>query len=58
MKNTLKVLFALIVIIIISVLVLLNQHDKQNKTSDPGGRDTVQEKRKVINKRQKNSQTK
>lgn len=58
MKNTLKVLFALIVIIIISVLVLLNQHDKQNKTSDSGGKDTVQEKRKVINKRQKNSQTK
>lgn len=46
MKNTLKVLFALIVIIIISVLVLLNQHDKQNKTSDSGGKDTVQEKKK------------
>lgn len=46
MKNTLKVLFALIVIIIISVAVLLIQHDKQNKTSDSGGKNTVQEKEK------------
>ncbi|OLP67021.1 hypothetical protein BACPU_03800 [Bacillus pumilus] len=46
MKNTIKILCALLLIIVIAVILLIFQHDKQKNSKHLGGNDNMQEKEK------------
>lgn len=46
MKNTVKFLIVLAIIIIISISALISQNKKLSKPNDSGGKNTVQEKEK------------